>query len=356
MANKHIDIAIVGGGLAGMLSAYYLADDGLKIAVFDKSRFAGESSWAGGGILSPLYPWRYADVINKLSFRSQQLYPALVSRLQHETGMDPEYSHCGMLVSAKDVDTQAYEWLDSNQVVYRHAVPEDYGQLSDDTEYLVFPEICQIRNPRFTASLKCALQQKSSVELYEHCSVNDIFFSSTGDCVVDTAQGKFTAAKVIVSAGAWSGKILGEFGYSLSIKPIRGQMLLYKTQPGLIPSIVLAEGKYIIPRKDGHVLVGSTMEDVGFNKNTTADALANLKGFVRAYCPVLAESPLIKHWAGLRPGSTDGIPFIYRHPKQPRLFVNTGHFRNGVVMAPASAELIRELVLALVPEQPSGVV
>ena len=321
-----------------MMSAYYLAKSGLNIAVFDKSKLAGESSWAGGGILTPLYPWRYADPINEMAFRSQKLYPSLISELHDLSGIDPQYYNSGMLISTSDIDQQAQEWLK------RHAV----NHVIADDEYLSLPDICQVRNPRLASALVAALRSKS-VALYDHCAINKITPVATNHFELKTEEGHFQAAKVIVSAGAWSGIILEKLNLSLSVKPVRGQMLLFKGPANLLPSIILAEGKYIIPRLDGHVLVGSTMEDVGFDKRTTQQASEDLMSFVKSRCPVLTQYPVIKHWSGLRPASPNGIPYIFEHPEHRGMFINTGHFRNGVVLGPASAELLRDLVEGSAP-------
>ena len=345
---KTIDIAIVGGGLLGMISAYYLAESGLKIALFDKSQLASESSWAGGGILTPLYPWRYDDAINDLAFRSQKLYPSLTADLREISGIDPQYCNSGMLISAEDIDQAACKWLEQNRVNYFTASTKDCRNLIIDDDYFLLPDICQVRNPCLASSLKSALQHKS-VTFYEHCPVNEINPISSDHVVLKTEQGEFHVTKAIVSAGAWSGNILNQLGISVPVKPVRGQMLLFKASAELLPSIILAEGKYIIPRLDGHVLVGSTMEDVGFNKSTTQQAFDSLMEFVKLRCPSLAKTPVVKHWSGLRPASPKGIPFIFQHPEHSALFVNSGHFRNGVVLAPASAELVRDLILGSQP-------
>jgi len=138
-------------------------------------------------------------------------------------------------------------------------------------------------------------------------------------------------------------------GLELAVEPVRGQMIMYQTVPGLLRHITLDRGYYLIPRQNGLVLVGSTLEYVGFNKDTTATARAELQDRALALMPALADYDIVRHWAGLRPGTKDNIPFIGEHPKISGLFVNAGHFRNGVVMAPASAQLLVDCML----ERPS---
>ena len=132
---------------------------------------------------------------------------------------------------------------------------------------------------------------------------------------------------------------------SLPVEPVRGQMLLFKGEPGTISRIVLTQGKYVIPRRDGRVLVGSTVEHVGFNKATTSSARDELHEVAVKTFPCIASMNLEHHWSGLRPGSADELPFIGAYPEIDGLFINTGHYRNGVVMGLASTELLANLVL-----------
>lgn len=349
MKVKETDISIIGGGLLGMMTALFLKETGQEITIFDKSRFATESSWAGGGILTPLYPWRYAKSVNELAFRSQLLYPAIISKIKQLTGYDPEYINTGMLISAKDIDITAINWMENNRVDYHQIVKSSAATFAEYEDYYLLPAICQVRNPALAKSLSLALQELS-VKSHENTEVKKITPVSDEHFLLSTESGYYRSRKVVICAGAWSGKLSAELGVSLPIKPIRGQMLLFKGPPKLIPSIILNDGKYIIPRKDGHVLVGSTMEDVGFDKSTTQSAYGELKAFVREVCPELAKTDIVKHWSGLRPASPDGIPFISQHPKHAGLFVNSGHFRNGVVLAPASAELLRDLLMSNNPK------
>ncbi|MDH5594537.1 MAG: FAD-dependent oxidoreductase, partial [Gammaproteobacteria bacterium] len=136
----------------------------------------------------------------------------------------------------------------------------------------------------------------------------------------------------------------------LRVEPVRGQMLIFKASPDLLPTMVLNHGKYLIPRKDGHILIGSTLEYVGFQKDTTPAAFDELKLAACDMLPELAKTPIEKHWSGLRPGSPEGIPYIGPHPEVTGLFVNTGHFRNGVVLGLASASLLADLVTNNPPE------
>jgi len=158
-----------------------------------------------------------------------------------------------------------------------------------------------------------------------------------------------SAGNVVLAAGAWSGELLKKLGLVLPVEPVKGQMILYRCEPGFLPTMVLAKGRYAIPRLDGHVLVGSTLEHAGFDKTPTQDALASLKASAEELLPALAHAEVVGHWAGLRPGSPEGIPYIGELADFPGLWLNCGHYRNGLVLAPASCELLKNLLLGETP-------
>jgi glycine oxidase len=161
---------------------------------------------------------------------------------------------------------------------------------------------------------------------------------------IHSSQGEWETDKVVLAMGAWAGTALSELAPTPSIRPIRGQMLLFKLAPGALDTIVYRNGLYLIPRRDGHILVGSTLEDVGFDKSTDMPTQQRLHAEAAELLPFLSSIQPIQHWSGLRPGSPDNIPIIDRHPDFDNVFVNTGHYRYGVTMAPASAELLVDLM------------
>jgi len=169
-----------------------------------------------------------------------------------------------------------------------------------------------------------------------------------------TVQGRLAADAYIVAAGAWSRVLLAEHALNIDIRPIRGQILLFKFDTPPFRQILLKKDLYLIPRKDGHVLVGSTLEDVGFDKSTTAEARDSLMKRVAEIFPAWAGLQPVNHWAGFRPGSTDNIPTIGRHPHIANLYANCGHFRYGVTMSLASAELLRNEIEGKPQPLPTG--
>ncbi|GAB3475072.1 glycine oxidase ThiO [Azotobacter salinestris] len=347
-------VLVVGGGAIGMLSALRLAEAGLEVRLLDQGRLGQESSWAGGGIVSPLYPWRYSPAVTALAHWSQDFYPALGERLKRETGIDPEVHVTGLYWLDLEDEAEALAWaaregrpleaVDIDSV--RRAVPALGAGFS---RALFMSGVANVRNPRLLASLREALARMSNVTLEENLPVTGFVCEGERVVGVRTASGELRADRVVIAAGAWSGELLATLGLELPVKPMKGQMILYKCAEDFLPRMVMADGRYAIPRRDGHILVGSTLEDVGFDKTPTKEAFASLKASAEALLPALSGAEVVKQWAGLRPGSPEGIPYIGPVPGFEGLWLNCGHFRNGLVLAPASCQLLADLLLAREP-------
>lgn len=339
------DFLIIGGGVIGLSSALELARDGARVTVLERGAAGAESSWAGGGILSPLLPWDYPDAVSGLCNLGVELYPQWSAHLTSSSGIDPEFWVSGMLVLPPVDEVAAKRWC--VQHGWRHA--REHAQtrvpaLAKNSLALWLPDVAQVRNPRLVQALRVAALD-AGVNLLEGVEVTQVVRAGPARIdYLDTPGGKFQAGAYIVAAGAWSQPVLGDIAPHWPIKPMRGQMLLFKAAPDMLPHIVYRHGIYLIPRRDGHILAGSTVEDVGFDKSTTETVRQMLYNAATDILPGLQSVPLVQHWSGLRPGSPDNIPTIGRHPLVENLYANTGHFRYGVTMAPASARLLADLI------------
>jgi len=345
------DITLIGGGVIGLLTARAFVNAGASVTIIDKALLGQESSWAGGGILLPLYPWRQADAISQLAVQSLSLYPDLASQLLADTHKDPEWTPCGLLITKNPDITEAIHWCQHHGIRFQHAEASLFNALvTQANQPLWLPDIAQARNPRLVKSLKQDLLNKG-VNIIEHCELTAIRQVQNTITHIETNLGIYPVKDVIISAGAWSGQLFQKLFKGLiaspTIAPVKGQMLLFEAEVGLLPSMVLDGDQYLIPRRDGKILAGSTVEHDGFNKQTTEIARNNLTEFAIRLLPALKHAPLLHHWAGLRPGTELGIPYIDRHPEIRNLSINAGHFRNGLVMGPASAELMVDLLLKL---------
>lgn len=329
---------IIGAGVVGCLSALALAERGWRVTLIDQGTLGSESSWAGGGILFPLLPWNYSEPVNRLALAGAARHPALCAQLRADTGIDPQYQQCGMhILPPFDLET-ALQWCGAHGMAAEHR-----------NDSLWLPQVAQVRNPRLMQALRVMLEMRG-VELLEHTQLTPLPAAAKRLTEWRDTQGRvFAADAFVLAAGAWSQSLLGTHALSMQMKPMRGQMLLYQLAPGTLPHLLYQQDFYLIPRQDGHILAGSTVEDVGFDKSTTPAIAADLAAKAAALLPQLADATIVKHWSGLRPGSPHNVPVIARHPAFDNLYLNAGHFRYGVTMAPASAEILASLVCGETP-------
>ena len=347
------DCIVVGGGLIGMLTARELALAGKSVVILERGRPGKESSWAGGGILSPLYPWRYGDAVTALASWGQHFYPDLAADRHRCSGVDPEYTRSGLLITDIDELEQATDWAWNSgndiEVLKGDAINECEPALGTRPEQAIWmPSVAQIRNPCLLRAVYDDLLIKG-VPVVHDAEVTELDIQHETIQGVVCEKGKYQAKQVIISGGAWSARLLQLAGVKLAVKPVRGQMIMYKASPLLLQRIVLSEGRYVIPRRDGRILVGSTLEDVGYDKSTTAEARESLQHAAVRLVPGLAEFPVERHWSGLRPGTSGGVPYIGKVSNIKGLYVNAGHYRNGVVLAPASCRLAADIMLGREP-------
>lgn len=296
------DLIVIGGGLIGLSSAWELCKAGLRVHLYDKS--AGtQASWAGGGILSPLPPWQCESELKSLLDESLRLYPGWCAELYSLTGVDPQFWRCGL------------------------RTPERW-----------FADVAQVRSPRLLAALRSALKLKGAV-IHEN-AVEKILLEANRVTGVQVQGRKVACTQIVVAAGAWSGQL-----HALAdVRPIKGEMLLLRGEPGVLDHIILRGEAYLVPRKDGRVLVGSTLEDVGFNTTPTCTARAELLKSAHELWPALKPLPVEQHWAALRPRTSSGLPLIGA-TEIAGLFLNTGHYRLGITLALSSASRLLNEVM-----------
>jgi len=342
------DVLILGGGVIGLTTAYYLARAGLRVQLLDQGDFGQEASWAGAGILPPGNPRHAKTPFDQLRARSVSQCPQLSEELKSLTGIDNGYLRSGGLEFVGDAGHAAEEWRGEGidfQPLTDKEVHEREPMLAANLGAAVFlPGMAQLRNPWHLRALIQACQMLG-VALQPGQAAQSFIRDRRRVRAVQTAAGDIAADSFVVAAGAWSDQLLAGVGCRLGIQPVRGQIVLLHPDRPLLRHILLWGARYLVPRGDGRVLIGSTEELAGFDKRTTAAGVQGLLELATALVPSLAQASLEMSWAGLRPGSKDGLPYIGRVPECDNLFVAAGHFRAGIQLSPGTALLLKELLL-----------
>lgn len=357
---KSCDVCIVGGGVIGLTLAYLLARENRNVTLIDKSDLGQEASWAGAGILPAGNPRRAKSTMGKLRAQAVSYFPNFSEELKHLTGIDNGYWQCGGLelrVSADQLEKKRieqiaqaekgeglnFEVLDAKQL--RELEPNLSPELPGA---LYFPGVAQIRNPRHLKALIAACQHYQ-VNLLPHSPA--LAIERVGERItgIRTPTGTILAENTVIAAGTWTTGILADLGWQPALRPIRGQIVLLAPEQHVLHRILLMGHQYLVPRQDGHVLVGSTEEDAGFDKTPTDSVGTKLKQLAAKTVPSLEQAAVERHWAGLRPGSPDGRPYLGAVPGYHNLYVAAGHFRSGLQLSIMTGVLMRDMVLGQTP-------
>ena len=354
------DCLVIGGGVVGLSLAYELAGRGRRVRVIDASGPGREASWAGAGILPPAGAGD-REPLEQLAALSNRLHAEWSAQLREATQIDNGFRRTGAIYLGQDPQevrnlAQLAAWAHAREIVAQRLTraelselePELQPQTATEAAYFV-PAESQLRNPRHLKALMIGCAQRG-VEISPGVAAED--FEVRGDCIraVCTNVGKISAEQNCITTGAWSAPIARKLGFTAAIKPIRGQIVLLAAARPIVSRIINEGSRYLVPRGDGRVLVGSTEEDVGFDRSTTAGAVSDLLAFALSLVPALESAQLERSWAGLRPASRDGLPYLGRVPGLENAFMAAGHFRGGLQLSTGTAVVMSELIEGRVPQ------
>jgi len=343
-----VKVIIVGAGIIGMLQARELAQKGIEVVLLDKGACGTEASWAGGGIVSPLYPWRYSKPITALANWSQAYYPNLAQTLEAESDIDPQLTRHGLLMLDVEDKSAALDWAKTESSWIEELDSKGIYELEPNLREgvpsgLWMSQVASVRNPRLLKALYRSLERNPFVHIMEESAVESFVMDGHNAKGVITKNGAAVYGDaVVLCTGAWTQNL--SKSSSVQVQPVKGQMIIFSAKPGVVNRIVLSKGKYVIPRRDGSVVAGSTLEYTGFEKQTSEQVRDELADMAIDLFPELASSQIMHHWAGLRPGTAEGVPYIGKLPEYDNIYVNAGHFRNGLVLAPASVRLMSAIL------------
>jgi len=340
--NYSRDILIIGGGIIGLTTAYFLAKQGQKVTVLDRGELGQEASWAGAGIIPPGNPERAATPLDQLRARSVSLLPELSAELKQLTGLDNGYRVCGGIEFLTPEDEYAVELWRTEGLAFTELSPDELQAREPQVEAVPgvrayeVPGFAQVRNPWHLRALIAACS-RLGVELLANSRV--LGWQRDGTRITGALLDHVTVLsdRFLLCAGAWSEGLLQQLGVSLGIHPVKGQIVLYRCQHRPFQRILMHGKRYLVPREDGRVLVGATEElEAEFNKESTQTSIDELKKFAAELVPGLSHAQVEKTWAGLRPGSRDKLPMIGQVPEYSNLFVAAGHYRAGVQLSAAT--------------------
>lgn len=360
MAQMHSksDCLIIGGGVVGLSIAFELAARGLAVHVLDQAEVGHGASWAGAGILPPSPTRGAVDPLDQLRSLSHRLHPKWAQKLRSLTGIETGYNRCGGLYLARSAAESATLFaqqdlwdahgieaeLWTNEATYLRE-PSLKAILDSNALKAIWylPDECQIRNPRHLKALAAACRIKG-VELTEHVSVELVEPTSEYGVQAIAGDRSFKAAQACICSGAWSRLLLDRIDIKTGIMPIRGQMVLYRTEETLLRHVINEGHRYLVARNDGRLLAGSCEEEVGFDIATTDAMIRQLRDWAESILPQLQHATIERTWAGLRPGTFDGMPYIGQVPNFKQLFVASGHYRAGLHLSCATAAVIADLM------------
>ena len=350
--NAAVDVAIIGGGIMGSAIALRLCQRGIGVTVIERGIPGAEASSAAAGILGPQMEAEGPGPLLELGLKSRALYPALAAELRELTGIDVGYDRSGVLAVAFD---EAGEAALSARRAWQLARGLRVDSLSG--------EAARAREPALGPAVRAALAFNDDAQVvarelaraFSQAAAGAGARFLTGRYVrrVLTDKGAVTgveldgdvlpAAVVVVAAGSWSGLVDGAGVPPAVVRPARGQLVSIETRPPLFRHVVSAPGGYLVPRRDGTVLAGSTVEMAGFRKEVTVGGLAAILTLARTVIPALADAPVTGSWSNFRPFTEDHLPVLGATAVR-GLVLATGHFRNGILLAPITAQAIAELV------------
>jgi glycine oxidase len=379
-------VIVIGGGVAGLSVARELARWGTRVALVERGRLGAEASWAAAGMLAPQVEADRRDEFFDFACSNRDAYPAFAAALREETGIDIELDRTGTLSldfteEEGRASARRFEWQRREGLLVEQLSAAEVRGLEPNLSARVrgalrFPLAWQVENRRLCDALALS-SRLAGVGVREHTEARSLRLRGGRFRSVETSRGEISAGAVVVACGAWSslltaktpgGATADESGAASSssltfatfaphdadakqsprIEPVRGQILCYamSEHEPLVRHVVYGAGGYVVPRKDGRLLAGTTTERAGFDKSVTEEGRRAIQSYAEEIAPGVAELKITDEWAGLRPRADDELPVLGASREIENLFYATGHYRNGILLAPLTGALVAETVMS----------
>ena len=358
-----VDVIVVGGGVIGCAIGGRLAQAGLRCAILERGEPGRGASQAAAGMLSPLAEAEREGPFLDLGMRSLQRYPAFVAEVEAASGIDVEHRPAGKVQVAFSREEMA---VLAHRAQFARTWSSQVKLLEDDAMRahapfvnpaahggLVLSHDHRLHSGKLTGAVR-AWALSAGADIRSRTTVEGVAVAAGRVQGVQVEGGGHVKAPwVVVAAGSWSGNLPG-LPSTLPVEPVRGQMVALGPGPCHLTQAVESARVYAVPREDGNIVLGSTEERAGFEARTTARGVADILEAALELLPALAHHPVDAAWAGLRPGTPDRIPILGPDPQVQGLLYATGHFRNGLLLAPETARIIAALVTGTDGEDADG--
>jgi glycine oxidase len=350
----HPTVLVIGGGIIGCATALELARRGCRVTVLERGTPGGEASSAAAGLLAPFGSTPEPDPFHRLAIESWRLYPRVVAELRETTGIDVEHVTAGTLQpiatpgDLEDARARCGWPLAAErglEVVEGAELAALEPALAKDVTVACLVRGDQWVNNQRLATAYALAAAARGVTVRTGVEVGRILVERGRAKGVLADGERLTADVVLLAAGAWSGALAAELGGGLPVGPVRGQMLAVSNVPVLISHAVHGDDIYLVPRPSGELLIGATIERVGFERAVTPDGLGGLIAQAVALVPEIGRRPITRSWCGFRPAAPDGLPVLGPWPDVAGLFVATGHHRNGILLAPITATVMADCIV-----------
>jgi glycine oxidase len=334
---KTWDVIIIGGGIIGLSLSIALRKRGASVLVVERGQPGHEASYAAAGMLAD-FPLEMPSVLQSLAAASARMYPEFVHELQDESGMNVDLRDQGTIFFATPEHLREHPSLATDCPLPSplDELEPALGQVNLPAVYLKERSV----DPRALTAAALKAARHRGVDISSGTTVTQVLLANGRATGVGTGNTEYCAPVIVNCAGAWAGQLPPQ---QFSTRPVKGQMLSLAASRDLLRHVIRAPEIYLVPRSDGRILVGATVEEAGYDKRTDPDTIQRMHQAAIRLVPALAQARMLEAWAGLRPGSPDNLP-ILGVTRTLGYFVATGHFRDGILLTPVTAHVMAQII------------